>query len=261
MSAESIEATAAAAATAAEEPAVKKTGEVAIDESCAVDAVHGDATQVQLMKEMCILVDESDRAYGARTKLDCHLWRIIETENLLHRAFSVFLFDERGRLMLQKRAASKITFPGHWANTCCSHPLHYDDELAEEGQLGVRRAARRKLEHELGIPTRQVPLDAFTYVTRIYYKAASDEQWGEHEIDYILFLQVPVTTSPNPNEVADCRFFTKDEVRDLIETGAARGEPLSPWFRLIATSKLFDWWDKLGSLGDVQDHTSILRLT
>jgi isopentenyl-diphosphate delta-isomerase type 1 len=77
-------------------------------------------------------------------------------EGLLHRAFSVFLFDEQGRLLLQQRADEKITFPGFFTNTCCSHPLAIVDELEEKGQLGAKRAAQRKLLHELGIPKDQV---------------------------------------------------------------------------------------------------------
>jgi len=75
----------------------------------------------------------------------------------LHRAFSVFLFDKTGeRLLLQQRAQEKITFPEYFTNTCCSHPLNTPSELIEEDQLGAKNAARRKLEHELGIPQSQV---------------------------------------------------------------------------------------------------------
>jgi isopentenyl-diphosphate delta-isomerase len=69
----------------------------------------------------------------------------------LHRAFSVFLFNEEGKLLLQKRASEKITFPDCWTNTCCSHPLTRPDEIITENQLGVKNAATRKLEQELGI--------------------------------------------------------------------------------------------------------------
>lgn len=123
---------------------------------------------------------------------------ILPPKSLLHRAFSVFLFrPSDGRLLLQKRADEKITFPSMWTNTCCSHPLSFPGELVAEEQLGpflrssalesahpsvgVRRAAQRKLQHELGIPNDQVPLDGFVYITRIHYLAPSDGIWGEHE--------------------------------------------------------------------------------
>jgi len=81
----------------------------------------------------------------------------IEEKNLLHRAFSVFLFDRTGeRLLLQQRATEKITFPEYYTNTCCSHPLNTPTEIIETDQLGAKNAARRKLEHELGIPQTQV---------------------------------------------------------------------------------------------------------
>jgi isopentenyl-diphosphate delta-isomerase len=103
---------------------------------------------------------------------------------LLHRAFSVFLFDSQNRLLLQQRASEKITFPDMWTNTCCSHPLGIAGETGAELQaaiMGVKRAAQRKLDQELGIKAEQVPLDKFEFLTRIHYLAPSDGKWGEHE--------------------------------------------------------------------------------
>ena len=103
---------------------------------------------------------------------------------LLHRAFSVFLFDDQNRLLLQQRAAEKITFPNMWTNTCCSHPLGVPSETGvelAESVPGAKRAAQRKLDHELGIKNEQVPVDNFNFLTRIHYKAPSDGKWGEHE--------------------------------------------------------------------------------
>lgn len=114
-----------------------------------------DATQVKLLAEQCILVDREDRVLGADSKKNCHLNANIAAGKL-HRAFSVFLFDSAGRLLLQQRSGEKITFPGYFTNTCCSHPLHTSSELEEEGALGVKMAARRKLEHELGIAPDEV---------------------------------------------------------------------------------------------------------
>jgi isopentenyl-diphosphate delta-isomerase len=105
-------------------------------------------------------------------------------KGMLHRAFSAFLFrPSDGKLLLQRRAAEKITFPNTWTNTCCSHPLHglQDSDNEEDGELGARRAASRKLEHELGIPRSKTPVNEFQYLTRIHYLAPSDGVWGEHE--------------------------------------------------------------------------------
>lgn len=104
-------------------------------------------------------------------------------KGLLHRAFSAFVFrPSDGKLLLQQRATEKITFPDMWTNTCCSHPLDdFEAEKIEKDQLGVRVAASRKLEHELGIPPSQTPVDEFQYLTRIHYLAPSNGMWGEHE--------------------------------------------------------------------------------
>jgi len=104
-------------------------------------------------------------------------------KGLLHRAFSAFIFrPSDAKLLLQQRASEKITFPDMWTNTCCSHPLDdFEIEKIEKDQLGVRVAASRKLEHELGIPKSQTPIDEFQYLTRIHYLAPSDGVWGEHE--------------------------------------------------------------------------------
>ena len=103
---------------------------------------------------------------------------------LLHRAFSVFLFDTNNRLLLQQRAHEKITFPDMWTNTCCSHPLDEPGEtgIGSEAIEGAKRAAQRKLYHELGIQAKEIPLDKFHFLTRIHYKApCGDGVWGEHE--------------------------------------------------------------------------------
>lgn len=108
-------------------------------------------------------------------------------KGLLHRAFSAFVFrPSDGKLLLQQRASEKITFPDMWTNTCCSHPLDdFEEEKIEKDQYGVRVAATRKLEHELGIPRNQAPADQFQYLTRIHYLAPSNGPWGEHEGEYL----------------------------------------------------------------------------
>jgi isopentenyl-diphosphate delta-isomerase len=164
-----------------------------------IDLSNYDPEQSKLMDERCILVDEQDKAIGAMDKKTCvscvhfylvfyssfHSGHLMENINkgLLHRAFSAFVFrPSDGKLLLQQRASEKITFPDMWTNTCCSHPLDdFEEEKVEEDQLGVRVAATRKLEHELGIPKTQAPADQFQYLTRIHYLAPSNGIWGEHE--------------------------------------------------------------------------------
>jgi isopentenyl-diphosphate delta-isomerase len=175
------------------------------------DALEGhDEEQIRLMDEVCIVLDENDMPIGKASKKVCksayqnplgileaaacsanallgHLMTNIE-KGLLHRAFSVFLFNDKNELLLQQRASEKITFPDMWTNTCCSHPLGVPSETGSnlpDSIMGVKRAAQRKLEHELGIRPEQVPLDDFHFLTRIHYKAPSNGQWGEHESQYL----------------------------------------------------------------------------
>ncbi|KAG5453254.1 rRNA processing protein, variant 2 [Clonorchis sinensis] len=172
--------------------------------------------------ESCLKVDESDKVLGYASKKDCH-----EVINgaipPLHRAFSLFLFRKLQpclrasplQLLIQRRAASKFTYPNLWSNTCCSHPIvNLPSELVEENALGVRLAAQRKIEHELGMRSDSVvPLSSLHFLTRFIYSAPNEpsdnSQWAEHEMDYILVsildpkivaafaTVVPYTTKPS----------------------------------------------------------------
>ncbi|KAL0075857.1 isopentenyl pyrophosphate dimethylallyl [Phycomyces blakesleeanus] len=222
----------------------------------APDLKNYDEEQARLMEEMCIIIDKDDKPIGADSKKTCHLMDNINN-GLLHRAFSVFLFDSQNRLLLQQRASEKITFPDMWTNTCCSHPLNTPSELVEKDQLGARTAAQRKLDHELGIPAHQVPLDSFKYLTRIHYLAPSDGLWGEHEIDYIFFVKADVTVKPSPNEIRDIKYVTPDELRAMF---ADPNVPMTPWFKLICNTFLFDWWKKIDTIETEKDTKTIHRL-
>lgn len=220
---------------------------------------HLDEQQVQLLAEMCILIDENDNKIGAETKKNCHLNENIE-KGLLHRAFSVFLFNTENKLLLQQRSDAKITFPGCFTNTCCSHPLSNPHELEENDAIGVRRAAQRRLKAELGIPMEEVPPEEINYLTRIHYKAQSDGIWGEHEIDYILFVRKNVTLNPDPNEIKSYCYVTKEELEELLKKAASGEIKITPWFQIIAETFLFKWWDNLNHLNQFVDHEKIHRM-
>jgi len=178
-----------------------------------------DEEQIRLMDEVCIVIDKDDKPIGSASKKTCHLMKNINA-GLLHRAFSVFLFDTNNKLLLQKRADGKITFPKMWTNTCCSHPLAVTGEYGdctETSINGVKIAAQRKLEHELGIPNQDVPLQDFHFLTRIHYLAPSDMVWGEHEIDYILFIQKDVGLNINLNEVSDTRYVSQEQLKEMFQ--------------------------------------------
>ncbi|XP_067398769.1 isopentenyl-diphosphate Delta-isomerase 1 isoform X1 [Emydura macquarii macquarii] len=218
-----------------------------------------DEQQVQLLAEMCIVIDENDKKIGADTKKNCHLNENID-KGLLHRAFSVFLFNTEDKLLLQQRSDAKITFPDCFTNTCCSHPLSTPLELEENNGLGVRRAAQRRLKAELGIPMEQVTPEEISYLTRIHYKAHSDGIWGEHEIDYILFVQKNVTLNPDPNEIKSYCYVTRGELKLLLEKASKNEIKITPWFKLIAETFLFKWWDNLHNLNRFVDHEKIHRM-
>ena len=195
-----------------------------------------DAQQVDMMSEALILVDEQDRPIGRASKVKAH-----RHAGAYHRAFSVMLFDEHDRLLLQRRADDKITFPGIWANTCCSHPLDVPEERDETDGIGVRRAAVRKLEQELGI--KDVGVDDLAYVGRFRYQARQDETWIEREVDHLLVGRVSdLSVNPNPNEVAEVRWVSHDDLESmLIEEDPEH--PVAPWFRCIAARLMTDaWW-------------------
>ncbi|KAK8568859.1 hypothetical protein V6N13_106740 [Hibiscus sabdariffa] len=222
-----------------------------------------DAVQRRLMfEDECILVDESDNVVGHESKYNCHLWEKILTGKMLHRAFSVFLFNTKYELLLQQRSATKVTFPLVWTNTCCSHPLYRESELIAENHLGVRNAAQRKLLDELGIPAEDVPVDQFTPLGRMLYKAPSDGKWGEHELDYLLFIVRDVNVHPNPDEVADARYVNRDQLKELLKKADDGEVKLSPWFRLVVENFLFKWWDHVekGTLEEVSEIGTIHKL-
>lgn len=211
-------------------------------------------------KDQCILLDNDDNIIGSGSKYDSHVFSEDTPRGMLHRAFSVFLFNSEGKLMLQQRASDKITFPNVWTNTCCSHPLTgYEPcevdqpcDVADGTVMGVKHAAVRKLAHELGIKAEDVPIENFKFLTRLHYWAADvvthgkKSPWGEHEIDYILFIQIPTKTievNLNKEEVSDIKYVSYDELRRLMKP--ATKLLWSPWFRIITEQFLVHWWKDL----------------
>ncbi|ALC47901.1 CG5919 [Drosophila busckii] len=216
-----------------------------------------DPLQASALNEKCILVDENDKAIGAASKADCHRVHPETGDVKLHRAFSVFLFNSQGDMLVQRRSVHKITFPDTYTNACCSHPLHdIEQERQESNALGIRLAAQRRLNFELGIPTHEIQPEHFHFLTRIHYANTGDGVWGEHEIDYILFLQKDVTLKPNANEVSEVRYVKRQKIDDAI---AKLDAPLTPWFDLILHHRLKQWWDNLHRLKQFEDLHNIHR--
>ena len=210
---------------------------VGLEENASEILENSDVTQSKLMAEAVIQVDENDNVIGPISKFESH-----NGVGAYHRAFSVLLFDSSGRLLLQRRAGHKITFPNVWANSCCSHPLHSEEELETKNHLGVKRAAIRKLEQELGIDPSQVPIDKFDYVTRMRYQARQDEEWIEREIDHCLVIHADVDVKANPNEVSEIKWVTPSELEEMLISDDT-SNIIAPWFRCIAARLMTDdWW-------------------
>ena len=131
-----------------------------------------DALQAEFMAEAVIHVAEDDSVIGPMSKLEAH-----RGSGAYHRAFSMLLFNSKGEMLLQQRSGDKVTFPNVWANACCSHPLHSDEELEESNALGVKRAAVRKLEQELGIDPSTVSTESMTFMTKMRYSARMNQEW------------------------------------------------------------------------------------
>jgi isopentenyl-diphosphate Delta-isomerase len=158
-------------------------------------------------QEMIVLVDEHNRRVGLGEKLDVH------RKGQLHRAFSIFLADDRGHVLLQRRYAGKYHSGGLWANTCCGHPRFDEKTLT---------AAHRRLGEELGM---DAPL---TYSFRARYETALDHGLIENELVYVYLGRLEAEPVPNPMEVSETRLMALD---DLVADAAARPEAYAYWLR------------------------------
>jgi isopentenyl-diphosphate delta-isomerase len=158
--------------------------------------------------DQLVLVDESDVAIGSIEKMKAH------SEGLLHRAFSIFLFDDDGRMLLQRRALTKYHSAGLWSNACCGHP-----RTGEQTAAG----ARRRLQEELGIDSSLNHLGSFRY------RAELENGLVEHEIDHVFVGRHNGSVDPNPAEVADWEWIDLDTLAfDLSRNGSR----YTPWFGL-----------------------------
>ncbi|MFN0060619.1 MAG: isopentenyl-diphosphate Delta-isomerase [Planctomycetota bacterium] len=161
-----------------------------------------------------ILVNSLDRAIGYLDKERCH-----DGAGVLHRAFSVFLFDAEGRLLLQQRSAAKRLWPGYWSNSCCSHP--------RRGER-IAAAARRRVREELG-----VRVSALRFEFKFAYHARFQDAGSERELCHVLLgaLEPREITrlAPDPNEIAAAKWLAPREVNALMASKRAR---VTPWFRM-----------------------------
>ena len=161
-----------------------------------------------MSKEKVILVDENDNQVGLMPKLEAH------QKGLLHRAFSIFIFNSKYELLLQKRASSKYHSGGLWTNTCCSHPREGEEILD---------AAKRRLIEEMGIDT------SLRKVHDFIYKAELDNDLTEHEFDHVFYGIYNEDPIINKDEADDFKWIDMDSLNEDIKTN---GNNYTIWFKI-----------------------------
>ena len=162
-----------------------------------------------MKKEYVILVDTADRELGTMEKMEAH------EKAILHRAFSVFIFNDRGELMLQQRAAHKYHSPLLWTNTCCSHQ--------RQGESNIE-AGKRRLREEMGF---EVDLDEkFHFV----YKAEFDNGLTEHELDHVMVGYYNGEPTINPEEVASWKWINMEVLQQDMQN---HPQDYTAWFKII----------------------------
>lgn len=159
-------------------------------------------------KEYVVLVDAMDEPVGTMEKMEAHV------KAILHRAFSVFIFNEKGELMLQQRALSKYHTPGLWTNTCCSHP--------REGE-NTDDAAHRRMVEEMGFDCDFE--EAFTFT----YKADVGQGLTEHEFDHVFIGHSDKLPAINPEEVNDWKYMKLEDIKSDMK---ANPSSYTVWFRI-----------------------------
>ena len=161
------------------------------------------------MEENVILVDVLDNQLGLMPKMEAH------EKAVLHRAFSVFIFNDKDELMLQQRAAHKYHSPLLWTNTCCSHQ--------RDGESNIE-AGKRRLIEEMGFKTNLKEIFSFVY------KAPFDNGLTEHELDHVMIGNFNGTPKINTDEVASYKWMTLEEVKKDIEL---QPKLYTAWFKII----------------------------
>ena len=161
------------------------------------------------MSEKVILVDEQDNVTGTMDKLEAH------QKGMLHRAFSVFIINSKGEMLLHQRALNKYHSGGLWTNACCSHPK--PDETIEEG-------AKRRLKEEMGIET-----DVQSHFSFIY-KVSLDNNLIEHELDHVLLGVYDGQVNPNKDEVMDFKWVQPEIIAKDVTDNPTN---YTAWFKLV----------------------------
>lgn len=171
--------------------------------------------------EALILVDEDDNETGSLSKAECH-----DGSGILHRAFSVFLFNPAGELLLQQRGENKRLWPSFWSNSCCSHP-----RVGES----IEVAASRRLHDELYATSK------LRFVYKFRYQASFDGEGAEHELCHVFLGRIADDPAPNDTEISAIRFIA---AADLEREFRESAQSFTPWFRM-------EWETLNNEYGDV----------
>lgn len=147
-------------------------------------------------RDLVVLVNEQDKVQGEMEKMEAH------KKGLLHRAFSVFIFNREGEMLLQRRALSKYHSTGLWSNACCSHP--YPGETVEAGAV-------RRLKEELGFSVN------VTSVFEFIYRATFSNGLTEYEFDHVFVGEYNGEVQPNVSEVCDYCYKSMEDIRNLLQ--------------------------------------------
>ncbi|MHB8815037.1 MAG: isopentenyl-diphosphate Delta-isomerase [Steroidobacteraceae bacterium] len=160
--------------------------------------------------ESLILVDEADQEVGYLSKARCH-----EGRGVLHRAFSLLIFNDRGDLLLQRRSARKRLWPHYWSNSCCSHPRRAES---------MEAAIHRRLYEELGL---ECPLQ---FLFKFQYQAQFDNLGAEHELCSVFIGRSSGRLRIDHDEISDCRWVSPEGLAE--EMRGAGGQRFTPWFTM-----------------------------
>lgn len=176
--------------------------------------------------EPLILVDSSDNVLGHASKAACH-----DGDGRLHRAFSIFLFNGAGEILLQQRSEQKRLWPLYWSNSCCSHPRRGEDGLA---------AAQRRVQEELAVSP------DLTFLFRFEYHARYRDVGAEHELCSTYIGLSDGTVAVNTNEIADWKFVTPEELDRKLER---EPDACTPWLKLEWPRIRTEHWNQVEDLG------------
>ncbi|MBN2424989.1 MAG: isopentenyl-diphosphate Delta-isomerase [Calditrichaceae bacterium] len=182
-------------------------------------------TIVSFDDEKLILVDSDDNVLGYEDKNRCH-----DGGGILHRAFSIFIFNSKNELLLQKRSASKRLWGNYWSNTCCSHP--------RKGE-SYETATVRRLKEEIGLSAKMI------YLYKFQYQAGFGAEGSENELCSVYIGKTDRSPQINPTEIDDWKYISRDNLNKALEENP--GE-FTPWFKMEWKRLQEEHWDQIVNL-------------